>query len=70
MLFAFELACDHALEVTGRVVGDAQGSRSCARCSRRTLRPNDEQRLVTFVLTAFVARIPTHPELARSFGSA
>ena len=25
MLFAFELACDHALEVNGRGVGDATG---------------------------------------------
>ena len=67
MLFAFELACDHALEVTGRVVGDATGLEVVRRMLSAYLRPNDEQRLVTIVLTAFVARIPTHPELAAEF---
>jgi AcrR family transcriptional regulator len=67
MLFAFELACDHALEVNGRVVGDATGLEVVRRMLMSFVRPDEEQRLVTIVLTAFVARIPTHPELAEEF---
>ena len=67
MLFAFELACDHALEVNGRVVGDATGLEIVRRLLMAYARPDEEQRLVTLVLTSFIARTRTHPELAEVF---
>ena len=67
MLFAFELACDHALEVNGRAIGEATGLEVVRRMLMSFVRPDEERRLVTMVLTAFVARIPTHPELAEEF---
>jgi TetR/AcrR family transcriptional regulator, transcriptional repressor of bet genes len=67
MLFAFELACDHALEVNRQATGDATGLDVLRRLLMAYARPDEEQRLVTLVLTSFIARTRTHPELAEVF---
>ncbi len=64
MLYAFELACDHAMEVNHRVVGEAKGLEDLRRRMLAYARPDEEQRQVTEVLTAFVMRAKTQPDLA------
>ena len=64
MLFAFELAYEHAVEVNNRAVGEATGLEQLRRRLCAYSRPDEEQRRVTEVLMAFIMRAKTQPDLA------
>jgi TetR/AcrR family transcriptional repressor of bet genes len=66
MLFAYELACDHAISVNVRAIGDARGLEDLRRRLLAYARPDSEQRLVTEVLNAFPVHARTQPELAEA----
>ena len=66
MLFAYELASDHAVAVNVRAVGDARGLEAMRRRLLAYARPDAEQRLVTDVLSAFPVHARTQPELAEA----
>jgi AcrR family transcriptional regulator len=64
MLYAFELACDRALEVDRRAWHGATGL-GILRCLLAAyLEPDDEQRRVALVLNAFITHAKRQPELA------
>jgi AcrR family transcriptional regulator len=63
MLFAYQLACDHAVAVNVRAIGDAVGLETLRRRLLAYALPDPEQRLVTEVLTAFTVRAKVQPEL-------
>jgi AcrR family transcriptional regulator len=66
MLFAFELACDHAMEVNYRAQGETTGLEATRRRLLAYACPDEEQRLVFEVLIAFMARAKNHPDLAEA----
>jgi TetR/AcrR family transcriptional repressor of bet genes len=66
MLFAYELACDHAISVNVRAIGDATGLEDLRRRLLAYAHPDPEQRLVTEVLNAFPVHARTQPELAEA----
>jgi TetR/AcrR family transcriptional regulator, transcriptional repressor of bet genes len=66
MLFAYELASDHAVAVNVRVIGDATGLEALRRRLLVYARPDAEQRQVTEVLTAFTVHARTQPALAQA----
>ena len=66
MLFAYELASDHAVAVNVRAVGDATGLEAMRRRLLVYARPDAEQRQVTDVLSAFTVHARTQPELAEA----
>ena len=63
MLFAYELARDHAVSVNVRAIGDASGLEALRRRLLVYTRPDAEQRQVTEVLSAFTVHARTQPEL-------
>jgi AcrR family transcriptional regulator len=66
MLFAYELASDHAVAVNVRVIGDATGLEALRRRLLIYARPDAEQRQVTEVLTAFTVHARTQPALVEA----
>jgi TetR/AcrR family transcriptional repressor of bet genes len=66
MLFAYELASDHAVAVNVRVIGDATGLEALRRRLLIYARPDSEQRQVTEVLTAFTVHARTQPALVEA----
>ncbi len=66
MLFAYELASDHAVSVNVRAIGDATGLEALRRRLMIYSRPDAEQRQVTEVLTAFTVHARTQPALAQA----
>ena len=66
MLFAYELASDHAVAVNVRVIGDATGLEALRRRLLVYARPDAEQRQVTEVLSAFTVHARTQPELVEA----
>ncbi len=63
MLFAYELASDHAVSVNVRAVGDARRLEALRRRLIAYARPDAEQRQVMEVLSAFAVHARTQPEL-------
>ena len=66
MLFAYELASDHAVSVNVRAIGDATGLEALRRRLLIYARPDAEQRQVTEVLSAFPVHARTQPELVEA----
>ena len=66
MLFAYELASDHAVAVNVRAVGDARGLEALRRRLIAYARPDAEQRQVMEVLSAFAVHARTQPELTEA----
>jgi AcrR family transcriptional regulator len=66
MLFAYELATDHAVSVNIRAVGDARGLEALRRRMLAFARPDGEQRQVVEVLNAFAVHARTQPELTEA----
>jgi len=66
MLFAYELASDHAVAVNVRAVDDARGLEAVRRRLIAYARPDAEQRQVTEVLSAFPVHARTQPDLVEA----
>ena len=66
MLFAYELASDHAVSVNVKAIGDAQGLEALRRRLLIYARPDVEQRQVTEVLSAFPVHARTQPDLVEA----
>ena len=66
MLFAYELASDHAVSVNVRAIGDAKGLEALRRRLLVYARPDAEQRQVMEVLSAFAVHARTQPELTEA----
>lgn len=66
MLFAYELASDHAVSVNVRAIGDARGLEALRRRLIAYARPDAEQRQVMEVLSAFAVHARTQPELTEA----
>ena len=62
MLFAYELASDHAVSVNVRAIGEAKGLEALRRRMLVYARPDAEQRQVTEVLSALQVHARTQPE--------
>ena len=63
MLFAYELASDHAVSVNVKAIGNARGLEALRRRMLIYARPDAEQRQVTEVLSALQVHARTQPEL-------